>query len=127
VSDPANSDKVVAGVSLALHEAGYTPAAVKDYWHSQPQGYAGFNTNWLTPDGQVFELQFHTAESLYVKEMVSHPLYDALKGLSPADPKFAEINTRINTSWAAVRQNPPSAFGAVVSMQLLNVYGRPLP
>jgi hypothetical protein len=126
VADQASWDKVVEGASVTLHEKGYTPAEAKDYWSMRSSGYAGFNTNWISPEGQVFELQFHTPESIAVKELVSHPLYEAMRDLSPSDPKYVELDTKINTAWASVRANPPDSFAMGVSEELLRIYGRPL-
>ena len=43
----------------------------KNHWRDDPE-YKGINTRWITPEGQRFEVQFHTAESFHAKQQ-SHP------------------------------------------------------
>jgi hypothetical protein len=40
--------------------------------------YKGVNTRWLSPDGQVFEVQFHTLESYQTKQL-THQAYERLR------------------------------------------------
>jgi hypothetical protein len=45
--------------------------------------YKGVNTRWLGPDGQVFEVQFHTPESYQAKQL-THTAYERLRtGIAP--------------------------------------------
>ncbi|MGI9004812.1 MAG: hypothetical protein ACR2FU_01175 [Streptosporangiaceae bacterium] len=44
--------------------------------------YEGVNSQWMSPGGGRFELQFHTRESFYAKETLTHPAYERLR--SPA-------------------------------------------
>jgi hypothetical protein len=45
--------------------------------------YKGVNTRWLSPDGQVFEVQFHTPESYQAKQL-THTAYERLRtGTAP--------------------------------------------
>src|ERR1035438_6002055 len=45
--------------------------------------YKGANTRWLGPDGQVFEVQFHTPESYQAKQL-THTAYERLRtGIAP--------------------------------------------
>ena len=41
--------------------------------------YRGVNSRWETPDGGRFELQFHTRESYYAKQELTHPSYKRLR------------------------------------------------
>ena len=43
------------------HEIYYS----KNYW-TNPE-YKGINTRWVTPEGQRFEVQFHTPDSFHAK------------------------------------------------------------
>ncbi|HEX3490318.1 MAG TPA: hypothetical protein VHU92_13290 [Streptosporangiaceae bacterium] len=51
--------------------------------------YKGVNTQWVTPGGGRFELQFHTPESLDAKENRTHHAYERLRSLtvSPAEER----------------------------------------
>lgn len=60
----------VARAASDLQAAGYTPTKWKPSWDDPV--YRGVNSNWRTPDGTVFELQFHTPESFYTKELNHH-------------------------------------------------------
>ena len=65
---------VTCGADLSL--AGYQMTYSKNHWLDDPQ-YKGINSRWETPDGGRFELQFHTQESFYAKEVLTHRSYDA--------------------------------------------------
>jgi hypothetical protein len=41
--------------------------------------YKGINTRWMTPDGQRFEVQFHTPESFHAKHEVTHQAYERIR------------------------------------------------
>ena len=60
-------------VSL-LQKKGYKPVAIKNYWLTNGY-YKGINTNWESPNGTLFEIQFHSEHNLAVKEEL-HPLYE---------------------------------------------------
>jgi hypothetical protein len=49
----------------------------QNHWESTQ--YKGVNTRWATPDGQRFEVQFHTPESFYAKEQLTHWAYERLR------------------------------------------------
>ena len=49
----------------------------KNSW-SNPE-YKGVNTRWMTPDGQRFEVQFHTPESFHAKHEVTHQAYERIR------------------------------------------------
>jgi hypothetical protein len=49
----------------------------KNSW--QEAEYKGINTRWVTPGGQRFEVQFHTAESFHAKQEVTHDAYERLR------------------------------------------------
>lgn len=58
-----------------MESLGYDFVKVKNTLGDATAPYRGVNTKIKTPDGYEFELQFHTAESLEVKE-VNHKLYE---------------------------------------------------
>jgi hypothetical protein len=47
----------------------------KNHWCDDPE-YKGINTRWVTPEGQRFEVQFHTPESFHAKQQVTHHAYE---------------------------------------------------
>ena len=50
----------------------------KNHWRDDPE-YKGINTRWVTPEGQRYEVQFHTAESFHAKQQVTHEAYERLR------------------------------------------------
>lgn len=60
----------------AYKAEGYTVLEVKNTWKSRSNPYRGINTVIQSPDGQVFELQFHTPESFALKNGELHRLYE---------------------------------------------------
>ena len=70
--------------------------------------YAGLNTRWSTPDGkQVFEVQWHTADSLTTKETESHAIYQQQRLLAPSDPQWSVLQEQSDAVWSRVRSDPP--------------------
>lgn len=67
-------DNVVA----QLEARGFTQAYSRNHWLDGKQ-YKGINSQWRTSDGGWFELQFHTTESFYAKETLTHPAYKRLR------------------------------------------------
>ncbi|MFI6933132.1 hypothetical protein [Streptomyces sp. NPDC050287] len=71
------ADRYTHGVQQAvddLHAKGFENVTFKNSWDSA--GYKGINSTWRDPmSGQVFELQFHTADSFTAK-MDGHVLYE---------------------------------------------------
>ena len=85
-------------VRTSLEENGYNFVRVKNSLKSKNQMYRGVNTIIQTPDGYLFELQFHTGKSLEVKEIV-HKYYEeyrALKGNSKRRKELEETMIKIS-------------------------------
>lgn len=59
-----------------LKEKGYEMIYRKNSWND-PE-YKGINSRWRTPDGQLFEVQFHTPESFEAKQL-THGAYERLR------------------------------------------------
>ncbi|MFF0464320.1 hypothetical protein ACFYS5_28865, partial [Streptomyces mexicanus] len=82
------ADNYTHGVQQAIDDLqakGFENVTFKNTWDST--GYKGINSTWRDPvSGQVFELQFHTADSFAAK-MDGHVLYEKerLPGVSPEE------------------------------------------
>jgi len=61
-----------------LESAGCQMTYSKNHWIDNPE-YRGINSRWATPEGDQFELQFHTPESFYAKDQLTHPSYKRLR------------------------------------------------
>jgi hypothetical protein len=77
-------------VTERLEAREYRMVYSKNYWRDDPE-YKGINTRWMTPDGQRFEVQFHTAESHYAKQHVTHKSYERLRNPLTLDDERSEL------------------------------------
>ncbi len=77
-------------VQRQLESAGYQMIYRKNHWVDDPD-YKGINTRWTTPAGCRFELQFHTRESFYAKEELTHAPYQRLRGLTVTRAEEREL------------------------------------
>ncbi len=68
-------------VHTRLLENGYSLDTRRNSWESSQ--YKGINTRWRTPEGQLFEIQFHTYESFQAKQL-THEAYERIR--SPLTP-----------------------------------------
>lgn len=68
-----NYTKKVSDTLKELESQGYKIDKFKNTWGEEL--YQGININLTTPDGVKMELQFHTADSFYAKEL-NHEWYD---------------------------------------------------
>jgi hypothetical protein len=68
----------------------YTVIVVKDTLSSTSSVYRGVNVKLTSPGGQKFELQFHTLESLTVKDKI-HGLYEQQRVLDPRDSRWRKL------------------------------------
>jgi hypothetical protein len=60
-----------------LESSGFTPVDRQNSWEGDQ--YKGINSRWRDPDsGMLFEVQFHTQESLDAKEL-THPAYERIR------------------------------------------------
>jgi hypothetical protein len=67
------------------HEMRYS----ENHWNDTQ--YKGINTRWVTPTGQQFEVQFHTAESLHAKQALTHNSYERLRNPLTSDEERSEL------------------------------------
>jgi hypothetical protein len=75
----------------------------KNHWRDDPE-YKGINTRWVTPEGQRFEVQFHTAESYHAKQEVTHGSYERLRNPLTEDDERSKLESfqREVSSWITV-------------------------
>ena len=74
----------------------------KSWWTNSE--YKGVNTRWLAPEGQRFEVQFHTPESFHAKHYVTHTAYERIRDPAASDEERAEFKAfqREVSSWIRV-------------------------
>jgi hypothetical protein len=72
--------------------------------HWTDSQYKGINTRWVTPQGQRFEVQFHTPESYHAKEYVTHWAYERIRDPATRDEEREELKAfqREVSSWIRI-------------------------
>lgn len=90
-------------VKQRLETGEYRLVYSKNHWRDDPE-YKGINTRWVTPEGQRFEVQFHTAESYDAKQEVTHGSYERLRNPLTEDEERSELEAfqREVSSWVTV-------------------------
>lgn len=68
-----------------LESNGHSVREVKNTWLNPEVAYKGVNVVIQSPEGQAFEMQFHTPESLEARETI-HPLYEEYR--LPSTPRY---------------------------------------
>lgn len=99
VADPQDYVNTVQDVLDKLEGQGYVVYKNKNYWQDG-NSYKGVNTNIRTPNGDQFELQFHTPQSVATKEP-SHDLYDIARETTDLEEK-ARLEQQGRDLWARV-------------------------
>src|SRR5579862_6452934 len=72
-----NYTKGYYDIKVRFESRGHEMYYSQNYW-TDPE-YKGVNTRWVTPEGQRFEVQFHTPESFHAKHQVTHLAYERLR------------------------------------------------
>lgn len=67
---------------------------VKNYWLNDTRAYNGVNIQLEDRTGTKFELQFHTQQSLELKERM-HPLYEEQRVLDRESPRWKELEDKM--------------------------------
>jgi len=89
----------------AMNDAGWTTIKNANAWEIG-YSYNGMNYNFQNAAGQIIELQFHTPQSILIKD-ISHSIYQTLKTLPADDPRRSGLVKRIVKLWADDRSHVP--------------------
>ena len=73
-----------------LEDKGYKLYKFKNYWANDDNPYQGINTNLETPDGLVFEVQFHTPDSFDAKQYKTHEYYEIVRSETASESEKEE-------------------------------------
>lgn len=87
-----------------LQGRGHTVLRVKSSWKDGAE-YKGVNVKMRAPNGQAYELQFHTPQSFSVKEFINHPMYEKERASKNAFIKRNAKRVQIRNS--AMIERPP--------------------
>ena len=74
----------------------------KNCW-THPE-YKGINARWVTPEGQRFEVQFHTPDSFHAKHQVTHLAYERIRDQTTGRAELRELHAfqREVSSWVQI-------------------------
>jgi hypothetical protein len=75
-------------VCQRLQNDGHRMALNRNSWTSHQ--YRGINSRWHTPDGQLFEVQFHEPESFAAKQL-SHTAYERIRNRATGSTERREL------------------------------------
>ena len=67
--------------------SGHKLIKCKNSWPNKLNPYKGVNCNFISPDGQKYELQFHTDESFKLKNGEMHKLYETFRSAESTEYK----------------------------------------
>jgi len=93
-----SADKLAEGTNASLEDLkskGYEVDRVKNTWDEENATYRGVNVVLKDPEGQTFELQFHTQESFDLKNGELHKLYEERRTMADDDPRAVEIDEKM--------------------------------
>lgn len=101
-----NYDSICSG--LELH--GSELILRRNFWDNLD--YRGINTRWLTSNGQVFEVQFHTADSFQAKQL-THGAYERLRTKAAPSAERPELESFQQAATSNVRV--PAGVAAITN------------
>ncbi|EHQ92153.1 minor capsid protein [Desulfosporosinus youngiae] len=86
-----------AVVNQALAKKGYSLVKLKNTWPVKANPYKGINCTYQSPNGQKFEVQYHTPESFKLKNGEMHSLYEKWRLMkNKADPEAVKLSRQMN-------------------------------
>ena len=92
-------------VQESLESQGFKQIRSTDFWKRMGTrseiGYRGINSTFQSPTGQLFEVQFHTPESLRMAERL-HGLYEELRALGTLPERREIIRRLMKQEWYQV-------------------------
>lgn len=103
--DEANFTESTKATRADLQNQGYKSLVIRNTF-KDGQPYKGINSTFLTPEGEMFELQFHTQESFKMKDIINHPLYEQQRLLPLTGPTWTNLRNQMIQNSSSV-PNPP--------------------
>ena len=90
ICDESNMTESVDKTLKGMESKGFKVARIKNTLTDESAPYRGVNCVLESPDGTMFELQFHTPKSLEVKE-VNHKLYEEQREDNTSEERREEL------------------------------------
>jgi hypothetical protein len=97
---PSKYSDTISDVVAKMEAKGFQ-ARGKNYWLPDSP-YKGVNVALTSPSGQVMELQFHTPQSLRVKDHANHVLYERARVISPKSKEWKDLQAQMRRNSAAI-------------------------
>jgi hypothetical protein len=88
-AEPENYREVYWDIKERLEARGYEMQYSENHWYDTQ--YKGINTRWVAAEGERFEVQFHTPESVYAKQHITHEAYERLRNPLTHDDERREL------------------------------------
>ena len=85
----------------ALSEKGYIIVDIDNKWNVPDSTYKGFHIAAKSPDGQLFELQIHSPDSMEVKEL-NHVQYEVARKVGTSAYVMDTLNSEMATRTATM-------------------------
>lgn len=107
-TDLVESDKFVDDYYQIMDEItkkGYKVQRVKNTFNDDTKSYKGVNTVVESPTGYKFELQYHTPESIQVKE-INHKLYEKARLDTTSEEEKAKLRNEMNENSSKLKPIP---------------------
>lgn len=101
---PDGFRKAGAAIKAAAEGKSFTVTAERNFWDTavvEDFPYRGVNMTLKSPEGQIFELQFHTPDSLAMKSEL-HGLYEEWRKKETPAPRKAAIKEIMSKKWKTV-------------------------
>ena len=67
------------------------PTCLRQLLWPHPMTVLNSLPRWITPEGQRFEVQFHTTESFHAKQQVTHRPYERIRNPLTQDEERPEL------------------------------------
>jgi hypothetical protein len=100
--EPGSYTRGYYDIKERLESRGYEMYYSKNSWANAE--YRGINTRWVTPEGQRFEVQFHTPDSFHAKHYVTHAAYERIRNPMTSKQELRELHAfqREVSAWIQV-------------------------
>lgn len=95
ISPPEHFVEDYNTITKELESRGFKTIRVKNTMGDHDVPYRGVNTLVQTPSGYVIEMQYHTPQSIDIKESVNHKIYEEVRKLDKNDPRVDELNRKM--------------------------------
>lgn len=99
-----DSDYVVTTklITDTLIANGYAVSKFKNYWVNNDVVYQGINALFVSKEGIIFELQFHTPVSYYTKGEKTHVYYEIIRSETATEKEKAEARKKHDAAFAEI-------------------------